>query len=669
MVKYFAKESRLIYIFVLTVIILGGGLIYLSINNISTYKELTEKQILEEEAALAEQFSVNFQCALEELTQAFENSLPNDSILNSQQIINIDTIPGIKQVILMNEQGAFLWPHFINTNTTLNKGKSPRVYLEIISIAEYHEFIIQYFEKARTNYLSALKVAKSKSDSVYVLNAVSRLYAKMQQPEKAFDNYALILSEFNSTVNSSGFPYAYFSVRQLLNLNLDTKTNDIQQLLVSFLLELSESKIPLNYSTSDLLTQILDWTTQFEQNSYILKIEELIQRVLEYITLINNYQKPIADFLNENIINKIDMSIGNFQVIKPQFGVYDEILLLNNNILNPIGVNVDLKELFDLTKQNLIQNQTKFEYQLQIVNNNGSPNISNVEMIHLSEFSPYFNHHSIEITLRKEHILEEYVFKRKLFYGIGFILLLGVTALGLILLFQNVKRERQMERLRADFVSNVTHELKTPLTSIYMFAESIYLGKATSDVILKKYSNIIVKESENLQRKINNILEFSRAENDKLEYEIQDTNLTEIVKYTVNEMSYWLEINKFKVVLNIQQDVIAQVNSEGIKQALSNLISNAIKYSGEKKKIIIRLMTKDTTAIIEVEDFGIGIPKGQLGRIFEKFYRVNSKENQMTNGTGLGLTVTKDIIEAQNGKLLVQSTLGKGSKFTIVLNG
>ena len=167
---------------------------------------------------------------------------------------------------------------------------------------------------------------------------------------------------------------------------------------------------------------------------------------------------------------------------------------------------------------------------------------------------------------------------------------------------------------------------------------------------------------------INNILEFSRKENEKLKYETQDTNLSEIVNSTVDEMNYWMEINKFNVVLDIKQNINAKVNSEGIKQALSNLISNAIKYSGEKKKLIIRLIQKETSALIEVEDFGIGIPEDKLELIFEKFYRVNSEENETTSGTGLGLTVTRDIIEAQNGKLLVQSTLGKGSKFTIVLN-
>ncbi|TDI77273.1 MAG: hypothetical protein E2O83_08265, partial [Bacteroidetes bacterium] len=141
-----------------------------------------------------------------------------------------------------------------------------------------------------------------------------------------------------------------------------------------------------------------------------------------------------------------------------------------------------------------------------------------------------------------------------------------------------------------------------------------------------------------------------------------------LVNITIEEMNYWLEISNFKVIIELEPDVWAKVEPESLKQALSNLISNAIKYSVDKKKLIIRLIKKETKIFIEIEDFGIGIPKNKLKLIFEKFYRVNLKENETTSGTGLGLKVTKDIIEAQNGKLLVESTLGKGSKFTIVLN-
>ena len=241
-------------------------------------------------------------------------------------------------------------------------------------------------------------------------------------------------------------------------------------------------------------------------------------------------------------------------------------------------------------------------------------------------------------------------------------------ALGLYLLIQDVNREERMNKLRADFVSNVTHELKTPLTSINMFAEAMNMNKDNLDEKQKKYTTIIVKESEKLKRMINNILEFAKKENNKLSYKLKRSSLTDIVNATLNEMNYFLEINKIDVHKNISINIYANVHAEGIKQALSNLISNAIKYSSDTKKMNVQLFKKEKKIFIEVEDFGIGIPKDEVEFIFEKFYRVHLNENENASGTGLGLTVSKDIIEEQHGKLIVESTLGKGSKFTIVLN-
>jgi len=667
-INIFAKESRLILIFILTVIILGSVLVYLSINNISTYKELTEKKISEEQRDLAKQFSTDFQSELEELVVIFERLIKKDSLINKYWFKNTDTIPEIKQAIVMNKNGFFLWPHFTIANSSIKKENSPLIYLDKIKIAQQNEFVVKDYNTAEANYLSALKTAKDTSDSTYVFNAVSRLYLKSGMNEKAFNMYSKILLEFSYTTNTSGFPYAYFSINQLLKINDPSKNIEIQKLLKLFLSDLSDGKIPLNYSTSDLLARILEWTTEIENNKDILKIEELVHHVSNYLTLINNYKTPIEEFLNEENFETVDIPIGDYNVLKSVSGSTDEVLLFNKTGLNSVGFTIDLEELFDSVKQQQNKKQTRFKNQIELVNINGQDYFSNSDLINFSEFSPYFNPHRIKISLENEDIVKEYVLKRKLLYGIGFVLLLGVMSFGLILLVQSVKRKQQMEGLRADFVSNVTHELKTPLTSIHMFADSILLGRIKSDIDLNRYAKVIVKESEKLKRMINNILEFSRKENDKLIYQIKETNLSDLVNITIEEMNYWLEISNFKAIIELEPGVWAKVDPEGLKQALSNLISNAIKYSFDKKKLIIRLIKKETKIFIEIEDFGIGIPKNKLKLIFEKFYRVNSKENERTSGTGLGLTVTKDIIEAQNGKLLVESTLGKGSKFTIVLN-
>jgi two-component system phosphate regulon sensor histidine kinase PhoR len=201
-----------------------------------------------------------------------------------------------------------------------------------------------------------------------------------------------------------------------------------------------------------------------------------------------------------------------------------------------------------------------------------------------------------------------------------------------------------------------------------MFAESIFHGQAKNESDQKKFSNVIIKESGNLRRMINNILTFSAKEDDKLRYQFKETDISMLVQSTLDEMAYWLDLHKFDLVTNIQEDVITLTDPEAFKQALANLINNAIKYSPTSKSLDVRLYKQDTKIFIEVKDAGLGISQDQIPRIFEKFYRVRSKDTEPTSGTGIGLTVTKDIIEAHGGSIQVSSDLNKGSTFTIILN-
>jgi two-component system phosphate regulon sensor histidine kinase PhoR len=245
--------------------------------------------------------------------------------------------------------------------------------------------------------------------------------------------------------------------------------------------------------------------------------------------------------------------------------------------------------------------------------------------------------------------------------------MLGGMSLGIVLILRDIKREKEMTEMQSEFVAHVTHELKTPLTSINMFAETIFLDRAKSEELRKKYSNIIIKESEVLKRKIDNILEYSVRKNESTKYRMKETNLTSLVGEVMDEMKYWLDINKFEVHTEFEADIFAHIDLEAIKQALTNLIGNAIKYSPVEKRLRVSLKKQAKQIFIEVEDSGMGIPKDQIDLIFEKFYRVRSIDSE-TTGTGLGLSVTRDIVKAHHGEIRVVSEINKGSKFTIILN-
>jgi len=235
------------------------------------------------------------------------------------------------------------------------------------------------------------------------------------------------------------------------------------------------------------------------------------------------------------------------------------------------------------------------------------------------------------------------------------------------LTLRDISREKHLANLRSDFISNVTHELKTPLTSIRMYAESLMMRRVTSILGQRKYLSVVINESERLKRMINNILEFSKMEKAKQEYHPVVSNLSEILQTAILDMNYWLEKNGFDLKKEIETDIKATVDPEKFYQVYSNLLSNAIKYSGDSRNIFVRLYKNGNSVVTEVEDEGIGIEEDKLAKIFEEFYRVEKHKAGNITGTGLGLTVVNEIVEAHRGNIVVESEIGKGSKFSVIL--
>ena len=668
MLKFSSKGSKLIIIFILTAIVSGSILTYLSITHISNYTELLEKKISEEERELTNRFASDFQYNLDSLRLIFSDYLQQDKGTYFQKLKNIDSINGLNNYIEIDSSGSFNVPYFVDDQSPKLNLKTSKSYLSKLKSAENNEFISGDFKRSELDYIIALKLATTSSDSAYVYNALGRLYVKMNLQQKAFDTYQKILADFNDTSNTSGFPYAYFSIMKLLKISNPSNNPELRTTIISFLNRVKDGMIPLNDSSDEIFKLILEWQNNSESHSDNELIMALIKQFENSLKLVHNYKISIENIVSGNSKDYVIDNTNKFFRIKPLSGSKDELMLFYRGQKKSVGFVVGLLPLFMKVKEKKQLNGFTFEYEVILVEKAAENIILNTNLVSRNAFSSYFEDSLIQVSLKNEDSIYEVVFKKKVTYGIGLFLFLGTMILGLYLLIQDVKREKRMNKLRADFISNVTHELKTPLTSIYMFAQAISLGSSTSNSSLKKYANSIEKESEKLKRMINNILEFSKKENNKLSYKLEYSNLTSIVNVTIKEMNYFLEINNIDIHLNISINIFANVYPQGIKQALSNLISNAIKYSSSNKKINIRLFKKGAEIFIEVQDFGIGIPEEKLTYIFEKFYRVSSSENESVSGTGLGLTVTKAIIEEHQGKLLVESTIGKGSKFTIVLN-
>ncbi len=249
-------------------------------------------------------------------------------------------------------------------------------------------------------------------------------------------------------------------------------------------------------------------------------------------------------------------------------------------------------------------------------------------------------------------------------------LLLGVALIGgIVLALQAANRAMRLSEMKSDFVSNVSHELRTPLASIRMFAELLRLGRAASPEKVREYGAFIEAESRRLTRLINNILDFSRIESGRKTYRFARGDLREVVEGVVRALEIHLRQAGFRVTLEPVPLPLPEVrmDPDAIAQALHNLIDNAAKYSGEAREIAVRLWSEPGMVAVAVEDHGVGIPKDEQRKIFERFHRVGTGLVHEVKGSGLGLSLVRHIVQDHGGRIDLQSEPGRGSTFTIRL--
>ncbi|MFN2576434.1 MAG: sensor histidine kinase [Pyrinomonadaceae bacterium] len=255
---------------------------------------------------------------------------------------------------------------------------------------------------------------------------------------------------------------------------------------------------------------------------------------------------------------------------------------------------------------------------------------------------------------------------RNSFIILGFLSLMIIG--GLVLTKHMVSKEMAVAKLKSDFVSNVSHELRTPLALIRLYAETLELGRITTQEKKHQYYRIIRKESERLTALINNILDFSRIEAGHKEYEFRETDIADLVRNTLDSYRYQIEQQGFALEEAIDSDLPAvRVDREAIARALVNLVNNALKYSQDEKYLGVKLYRDNGAVKLEVADRGIGIARRDQAKIFEKFYRAGDPLVHNTKGSGLGLSLVRHITDAHGGEIEVESSPGTGSKFIMSL--
>ncbi|HYY53057.1 MAG TPA: ATP-binding protein, partial [Myxococcales bacterium] len=254
---------------------------------------------------------------------------------------------------------------------------------------------------------------------------------------------------------------------------------------------------------------------------------------------------------------------------------------------------------------------------------------------------------------------------RTLYIALLVLLYVGI-GVGFGLTIREMRRAYKLSRLKTDFVANISHELRTPLTSVRLFAETLRDGRAEGPEEVRECVAMLSREADRLSRMVGKLLDWSRLESGRAALDLERTDVPVLLDrigqaYRAQQLpaTYQTELDPQLPPVNVDRDAIAQV--------VLNLLHNAVKYTGDQKRIRVRARRAGRNVAIEVEDNGPGVGPHDRKRIFERFYRADDLLSRRTEGTGLGLAIAKKIVELHGGRIELDSRVGEGSTFRVLL--
>ncbi|WP_314000115.1 two-component system histidine kinase PnpS [uncultured Paenibacillus sp.] len=272
---------------------------------------------------------------------------------------------------------------------------------------------------------------------------------------------------------------------------------------------------------------------------------------------------------------------------------------------------------------------------------------------------------------RREHLHDEITFyfpeERLLEINLVPVFHSGDEFGGVLLVLQDVSAIRRLERMRSEFVANVSHELKTPIAAVKGFAETLLGGAVNDPDTAKSFLQIIYDESERLNRLIGDILELSKVESRRVPLQFSPVELSSFTEKTVELLATEASRKGILLDVSVEPGLYVEADEDRLRQIVMNLLSNGINYTPEGGRVSVKVDGDDDHIRIRISDTGIGIPKKDLPRIFERFYRVDKARSRSSGGTGLGLSIVKHLVELHKGTIAVDSKVGAGSVFTIEL--
>lgn len=694
------RQKRIILIFFLTILIPSIFLGIFGIRAIRNERFRVAKQLENEHRRAAEYLISQVKNNFRDLGSGLQNLAHSSSITDKDYpgiknaVVNqLADNPLIEFVFIVYEDSEPFFPQFqpVSKVKMSSIPKFTRSQLALLKRAEGYEFEQKRYDMAISMYRELFDQSKDRNLKAQILANMARTQVKMKDYRNAIDNYKTIIDNYKFSSSSSGLPLAVFSGLQLLTCyrKLEDPENAMKTSMALYrdicdmTWDLTEAQFKTYCSLiSEAIAEIGDDSQkEFLETDFSKELDQLkvsYGKRIEQWRAMKDIEQEIIPELRSRLARSSDFASSPHFYAK----VVGDTPYLIASVLFPygtetefsglIGAKADPEYLTGHVLLELIENQQFSENTNILVSDlSGRPVLgSRDESTELATITEFFDDNfppwKIEF-FRSSTSGFAGIDLRKSFYFWTIVVLLIVLIFGAALIMRTVSHEMGVLKIKSDFVSSVSHEFKTPLTSIKTLIERIQEGKVKDKAKMDQYISVIAQDTDKLTRLVGNILDFSKMEEGKREFDFVETDVAQLVSCQVQEFQKDELRKDFSIQTLIQEDIPKlAVDREAFSQALINLLDNAAKFSPGKKEVQVLLRADEENVILEVKDKGIGIPPDELDKIFEKFYQGKNGLKQTVKGAGLGLTLVKHTVEAHGGRVSVKSKVGEGSIFSLI---
>jgi len=699
------KRKKILILFLLGVGLPSLLLGYLAFRGIQNDRALLEKERLNEHRRIAELVTNSIKNNIFKVEQTFLNTISSHKEISRPEFLH--SLEGIKNQHPLVEE-IFLFQNITEIRFPIAKllflpngstqpfsapSRVPSLSRKIRS-AQQLEFQQKRYREALISYQQAFEQVSDHKVKGELLSAVARVQKKSTLFNDAIKSYETIAQDFSQVRIADGIPLGLSSRFELglMFLTISDSLSSIKTFIELYKTlvnrEWTLEKAQFEFFAQNIKKSIDDIFSQESLPSQVLSYKSTFQKLLSRENKQRKITEKLLVFQGSAVTDlqaRVPLNVGDSPESRNRFileiGRNSYLVSFlsqsawNENQTNGIwGLLLNAGYL----KENLLQKAlqrlvTSEEIEWIVRERDGqtiltSENKPSGSLTVKTNFEGSFPGWFIEFYQKDPLLFETFLFSRRGVYFYMFLLIGGILIFGLILTVRTVAHELELAKMKSDFVSTISHEFKSPLTSIRQLAEMLQAGRVPSEGRRQKYYDTLLEQSERLSFLVDNVLNFAKMEEGRIEFEFERIDIGNLLQEIVSTIQDRVRHGGFRIQIEIEKSLpLIMVDGSAISQAVTNLIDNAIKFSGETKRVVVQSFMESQYLVISVKDFGVGIKKEEIDKVFDRFYRGGDELTRTVKGSGLGLTFVKQIVEAHHGTVHVESEHGQGSTFKIRL--